>query len=60
MKLSIIVALLVLAVCSAKPAVEEGQGLAGAGCSAPEVCFISTLSQFHFASPGLCRGDAMV
>ena len=60
MKLSIIVALLVLAVCSAKPAFDDNQGVAGAGCSVPEVYFISTFTQFHFASPGLCRGDAVV
>merc|ERR1712172_256060 len=38
LSMSILVALLVIATCSAKPAFEEGQGVAGAGCSVPEDC----------------------
>ena len=40
LSLSILVALLVIATCSAKPAFEEVQGVAGAGCSVPEVYLI--------------------
>ena len=59
MKLAIIVTLLVIAACSAKPALEEGQGASGAGCNVPEVLFIR-FALISNLETGLCRGDAVV